>query len=144
MKTTWKRAKDIERDWYLIDVEDQVLGRVATQIASLLIGKGKVDRVPNMDCGDYVVVVNADKVRVTAGKEEKKMYRTHSGYPGGFKERTFTQMMERRPERVIWNAVRNMLPNTKLRSSMIARLMIYTGTGHPHEAQKPKKVELTS
>lgn len=144
MKTTWKRAKDIERQWYLVDAGDQVLGRVATRIASLLIGKGKVDRVPNMDCGDYVVVVNADKVAVTAGKEDKKMYRSHSGYPGGFKERTFRQMMDRRPERVLWYAVRNMLPNTKLRSSMIARLMIYSGTEHPHEAQKPKKVELTS
>jgi large subunit ribosomal protein L13 len=144
VKTTWKRAKDIERKWYLIDASDQILGRVATRVASLLIGKGKVDRVPNMDCGDHVVVVNADKIRVTGGKDDKKMYRTHSGYPGGFKERTLRQMMEKSPEKVMWYAVRNMLPNTKLRSSMIARLMVYSGSEHPHEAQKPQKVELRS
>lgn len=144
MKTTWKKAKDIDRKWYLVDASDQVLGRAATRIASLLIGKGKVDRVPNMDCGDYVVVVNADKIQVTGGKDDKKKYRTHSGYPGGFKERTLRQMMEKSPEKVLWYAVRNMLPNTKLRSSMIARLMVYSGPEHPHEAQQPQKVELRS
>ena len=144
MKTTWKKESEIERVWYIVDAEDQILGRVATKIASLLIGKGKVDAVPNMDCGDYVVVVNADKIRVTGKKIEDKKYYRHSGYPGGLKKKTLGEMMESNPDKAIWHAVRNMLPQNKHKSGMVARLMVYAGSEHPHEAQKPIKVQLTS
>lgn len=144
VKTTWKRQNDIKRDWFLVDAEDQILGRVATQVATLLIGKGKVDQVPNMDCGDYVVVINAEKILVTGKKMSDKKYVRHSGYPGGLKEKTLEELLASDPEKAIWHAVRNMLPQTKHRSSMMSRLMVYAGSEHPHEAQKPEPVKLIS
>jgi large subunit ribosomal protein L13 len=144
MKTTWKRKSDIERKWYTVDLEGQTLGRAASQIASLLIGKGKVDRVPNMDCGDHVIVLNSDLIEVTGKKMSDKIYYTHSNYPGGLKSETLAQLMERDSTKVIWNAVYNMLPQSKLKDTMIRRLYVYKGSEHKHEAQKPEKFELTS
>ncbi len=141
-KTTWITQKDITRKWYVVDVKGKVLGRVSTQIASLLIGKNKVEQVPNLDCGDYVVVLNSDKIKLTRGKEKKKTYFRHSGYPGGAKEITFDKQMLKNSKFVIEKAVTNMLPNNKLRSSMLTRLFVYEGTEHPHEAQKPEVFNL--
>ncbi len=141
-KTTWTKEKDIERKWYLVDVKGKILGRSATQIASLLIGKKKVEQVPNLDCGDYVVVLNSDYIKLTKGKEKKKTYYRHSGYAGGFKEITFDKQMKKNSTFVMEKAVKNMLPNNKLRSSMMARLFVYKGDEHPHEAQKPEVFNL--
>ncbi len=141
-KTTWIKEKDVTRKWYIVDVKGKVLGRVATQIASLLIGKGKVDQVPNLDCGDYVIVLNSDKVKLTRGKEKKKTYFRHSGYPGGAKEITFDKQMLKNSKFVIEKAVTNMLPNNKLRATMLVRLFVYEGMEHPHEAQKPEVFNL--
>lgn len=142
-KTDWLKEGEIERKWHIVDVADQVLGRAATEIASLLIGKHKVEWVPNMDCGDYVVVINSAKVKLTRGKENKKMYYRHSGYPGGIKEIDFASQMKKNPNFVIEKAVRLMLPKTKLSPSMMNRLFVYEGEDHKHEAQKPKKYNLS-
>jgi large subunit ribosomal protein L13 len=142
MKTTWISENDIKRDWYIVDVSDSILGRAATKIASLLIGKNKVNQVPNMDNGDHVVVVNAAKITVTGRKMDDKMYQRHSGFPGGFKEETLSDLLKRDSTKVILTAVKNMLPNNKLRSGMIARLHVYEGEEHPHSAQKPVKINL--
>lgn len=144
MKTSWIRESDIKRKWYLVDVENKILGRAATQIAQLLIGKLKVDRVFNMDCGDYVVVINASKVRVTGQKGSGKLYYRHSGYPGGLKVESFDEVMVRKPQKAISLAVKNMLPNNKLRQKMMTRLFVYEGSEHSHNAQKPEKVEIKS
>lgn len=141
-KTTWTKEKDIERKWYVVDVKNKVLGRAATQIAGLLIGKKKVEQVPNLDCGDYVIVLNSDHVDLTRGKEKKKTYFRHSGYPGGAKEITFDKQMLKNSTFVIEKAVKNMLPNNKLRSSMMNRLFVYKGSEHQHEAQKPEVFNL--
>jgi large subunit ribosomal protein L13 len=142
MKTSWKTKTDIKRDWYEVDVAGKTLGRSATQIAELLIGKSKVDRVPNMDCGDYVIVVNASKIEVTGNKGRKKIYYHHTGYPGGLRSKTFEDMKKRRPTRLIELAVKNMLPKNKLRQTMMTRLFVYADSEHSHKAQKPKKFEL--
>lgn len=142
-KTDWLKEGDIKRKWHIVDVGDQILGRTATVIASLLIGKHKVEWVPNMDCGDYVVVINSSKVGLTRGKEEKKMYYRHSGYPGGLKEINFADQMKKNPNYVIEKAVRLMLPKTKLSSGMMNRLFVYEGTEHKHMAQKPTKYNLS-
>jgi large subunit ribosomal protein L13 len=144
VKTSWISENDIKRKWHLVDAKGKGLGRTATVVASLLIGKGKVNRVPNMDCGDYVVVINAADFDFSKKKLKTKIYSSHSGYAGGFKQRTLEQEMARNPENVFRTAVRNMLPNTKLRSSMMARLMVFSGEKHSHEAQKPEPIEITS
>ena len=136
-KTDWTKEKDIERKWYIVDVKDRVLGRAATKIASLLIGKEKPEIVPNVDCGDYVVVINSDLVQLTRGKEKKKMYYSHSQYPGGFKEIRFDKQMEKDSKKVIYDAVKNMLPQNKLKDQRLNRLMIYKNSEHKHTAQKP-------
>ena len=141
-KTTWTKENDIKRKWYVVDVKGKILGRAATQIASLLIGKKKVEQVPNLDCGDYVIVLNSDHVKLTRGKEKKKTYFRHSGYPGGAKEITFDKQILKNSTFVIEKAVQNMLPNTKLRSSMMNRLFVYKGTEHSHGAQKPEVFNL--
>jgi large subunit ribosomal protein L13 len=141
-KTTWTKEKDIERKWHIVDVKGKILGRAATEIASLLIGKKKVNQVPNLDCGDYVIVLNSDHIKLTRGKGAKKTYFRHSGYPGGEKEITFDKQMLKNSTFVIEKAVTNMLPNSKLRSSMMTRLFVYKGTEHPHEAQKPEVFNL--
>ncbi len=142
VKTTWTKEDEIERKWYLVDVKGQILGRVATQISSLLIGKKKVNQVPNLDCGDYVVVINSDQVKLTRGKGAKKTYFRHSGYPGGAKEITFDKQMQKNSEFVIERAVRKMLPDTKLRRTMMNRLFVYRGSEHSHEAQNPEVFNL--
>jgi large subunit ribosomal protein L13 len=132
-KTFMKRKEDVNRDWHLIDVNDQILGRIATQIAGKLIGKHKVDYTPHVDGGDYVVVINAENVKLTRGKEQKKIYYRHSGFPGGLKEMTFEEMIKAKPERVIELAVKNMLPKNKLRDRRLARLKIYAGSEHNYQ-----------
>ena len=141
-KTKWTTKENIERKWYVIDVKDQILGRASTKIASLLIGKEKPEIVPNVDCGDFVIVLNSDSIKLTRGKEKKKMYRRHSGYPGGLKEIRFDEQLKKDSTRIIQLAVKNMLPNNKLRDSRMNRLFVYKGEEHPHTAQKPEEYKL--
>ena len=131
-----------QRDWYVVDAEGQTLGRLATQIADALRGKRKPEYTPHCDTGDFVVVVNADKIRVTGNKVNDKLYYRHSGYPGGLRSRTLGEMLERRPEEVIRLAVRGMLPKNRLARKQLTKLKIYAGPEHPHEAQAPKELEL--
>lgn len=141
-KTVWTKKEDINRNWYIVDVKDQILGRSATKIASLLIGKGKTEYVPNVDCGDYVIVVNSDNVKLTRGKELKKMYYRHTGFPGGLIETRFDEQLAKDSTKIIMDAVKNMLPKNKLRDARMARLFVYTGSEHKHEAQKPVEYKL--
>jgi len=141
MKTTWAK-KDENRNWYTVDVEGKTLGRVASQIAKILIGKHKPDYTPFLDTGDFVVVINADKIRVTGKKLSDKKYYRHSGYLGGLKEKNLEQMLADKPEEVIKLAVKRMLPKTRLGRQMLKKLKVYAGESHPHEAQKPVLVEL--
>lgn len=133
MKTYSTTPKDIKRHWHLVDVGGKILGREASQIAQLLIGKDKVYFAPHLDCGDYVVVVNADKVRLSGKKEQQKKYRRHSGYPGGFKEIPFADQMKRDSRKVIELAVSKMLPKNKLRLRRLRRLKVFTDEKHPYE-----------
>lgn len=135
MKTEATRSRDIKRDWRLIDAEGKILGRLAAKITPLLIGKSKSYYVPYLDCGDWVVVINASKVKVTGKKDKQKLYRHHTGYPGGFREYTFAQMMEKDPKRVIFLAVKGMLPKNKLRSSRLKRLRIFVDEKHSYEGK---------
>ncbi|MFC2009911.1 50S ribosomal protein L13 [Chloroflexota bacterium] len=135
MKTYIAKHKDIERQWHLIDAADQTLGRLSTKIARLLMGKHKPMFAPNADVGDYVVIINAAKFRVTGKKMEDKEYYRHSGYPGGFKITTMEKMMFKHPERVIEHAVKGMMPSTKLGAQMFKKLKVYVGEEHPHAAQ---------
>ncbi len=144
MKTSWIKESEIDRKWYVLDASGLILGRLATKVASLLIGKGKINFVPNMDNGDYVIVVNSEKFSVTGKKMSDKKYYRHSGYPGGFKERSLEEMLKSgKSEEVIRKAVVNMLPKTKLRAGRMARLFVYDSANHPHEAQKPIEVKLS-
>jgi large subunit ribosomal protein L13 len=141
MKTTWAKAGSIEQKWYLIDAKDYVLGRMASKIAVMLMGKHKPIYTPFLDTGDFVVVVNAEKVLFTGTKAHDKKYYRHSGYLGGIKERTLGEYIEKAPEDVIRLAVRRMLPKTKLGRQMLGKLKVYAGGEHPHAAQKPVKLE---
>ena len=147
-KTFTPTPADIEREWFVVDATDQTLGRLASDIAQILRGKHKPTYAPHVDGGDFVVVVNAEKVAVTGNKALQKRYFRHSGYPGGLREMSFEQMRERYPDRVIQGAVRGMLPKNKLGRKMLSKLKVYAGPEHPHAAQKPqpltigKKVEL--
>jgi large subunit ribosomal protein L13 len=138
MKTLVPRSKDITRDWYLVDAENQVLGRVATQIANVLRGKNKPTYAPSVDTGDFVIVVNAEKIALTGNKLSDKTYYSHSGYPGGIKSISAGKLLEKKAEDVIRKAVKGMLPKNKLASQMLKKLKVYTGSSHPHEAQQPK------
>ena len=142
MKTYSQKASEIQRDWYVVDAADQTLGRLATQIAVLLRGKHKPTFSPNLDGGDFVVVVNAEKVRVTGRKAEQKMYYSHSGYPGGFKAIPYRRMMGRHPDRILRFAVKGMLPKTRLGRRQLLKLKIYAGPTHPHAAQQPKPYQV--
>jgi len=135
MKTYSTKASDIERQWHVIDASDKVLGRLATQVASLLMGKHKPIFSRNLDTGDFVVIINADKVRVTGNKAEQKLYYRHSGYPGGLKSISLEKMMQTYPTRVIEHAVKGMLPHNRLGSKMMKKLKVYAGEAHPHLAQ---------
>ena len=141
-KTQWTKPSEITRDWYLVDVKDGIVGRVSTQIASLLIGKSKPEIVPNVDCGDYVIVINSDKVGLTSDKDQRKFYRRHTGYPGALKEIRFDEQMKKDSTQVIINAVKNMLPKNKMRDMRMARLFVYKDENHKQEGQKPKEYKL--
>ncbi len=136
MKTYSVKASEIKREWHVIDAADQVLGKLATQAARLLMGKHKPIFTRNLDTGDYVVVINADKVRVTGNKAQLKVYYRHSGYPGGLKSITYDKLMETDPTRVIEHAVKGMLPHTRLGASMMKKLRVYVGDTHPHPVKK--------
>lgn|SRR5574341_131134 len=142
MKTYTARASDVQHKWYVVDASGQTLGRLATRIATVLRGKHKPMFTPHVDCGDYVIVVNAEKVRVTGNKLDEKKYYRHSGYPGSLKERTLREMLDKFPDRVITLAVKNMLPKNKLSRTVIRKLKVYAGPEHPHGAQNPDKLEL--
>ncbi|MBI2357148.1 50S ribosomal protein L13 [Candidatus Dojkabacteria bacterium] len=141
-KTKWTKKDEIVRVWHLVDAKDQILGKVATKVASLLIGKGKVNQVPNIDCGDYVVVINSADIKLTRNKEVKKMYYSHTGFPGGFKELRFDKLLEKDPTAPVRMAVEKMLPKNKLRALMEKRLYVYPDANHKHEAQGPKPINL--
>jgi large subunit ribosomal protein L13 len=138
MSTYFPSADEVQNDWYVIDVADLVLGRAATRIAMVLMGKHKPDYTPFLKTGDHVVVVNAEKVVLTGNKEKDKLYRRHTGYPGGLKETTAEQMRETHPERMVEYAVQRMLPKNKVGRQLGSRLKVYAGPTHPHEAQEPK------
>jgi large subunit ribosomal protein L13 len=135
MKTYSVKASDIKREWHVIDASDKILGRLATQVASLLMGKHKPTFSTHLDTGDFVVILNADKVRVTGKKAKQKIYYRHSGYPGGLKSNSLEKMMQTNPTRVIEYAVKGMLPHNRLGASMIKKLKVYVGDSHPHLAQ---------
>jgi large subunit ribosomal protein L13 len=141
MKTFVATPDTRERDWLLIDARGKTLGRLATQIADILRGKRKPEYTPHIDTGDFVVVVNARDISVTGNKRETKLYRRHSGYPGGLRSRTLEEMLDRRPEEVIRKAVKGMLPRNRLARQQLRKLKVYAGPDHPHEAQKPKAVD---
>ena len=142
MKTFVAKEHEIEKNWHLIDASDKVLGRLATEIATILRGKNKPIFTPHMDAGDYVVVVNAERVLLTGNKLEKKTYYRHSGYVGGLKKTTAKEMLEKKPENLIKLAVKGMLPKTSLGRRQLTKLKIYTGPDHPHQAQQPVKLEI--
>lgn len=142
MKTYTPTLSDIKRDWYVVDVEGQILGRIASQIANRLRGKHKPEFAPHMDNGDFIVVVNASKIKVTGTKLSDKKYYNHSCYPGGLRTRTLGEMMARKPEEVIIKAVRGMLPKNRLSSALLKKLKVYAGSEHPHGAQNPQPLEL--
>ena len=135
------KANEVERKWYVIDAEGKVLGRLASEIASVLRGKRKPIFTPHVDCGDFVIVINADKVVLTGDKLNQKIHAYHTGYPGGRKEVSYAEMMEKRPEKVIELAVKGMLPKNRLGRKMIKKLKVYTGNEHPHAAQAPEVYE---
>jgi large subunit ribosomal protein L13 len=142
MKTFVATPATREREWLVVDATDKTLGRLATQIADALRGKRKPEFTPHCDVGDFVVVVNAEKVAVTGTKRDRKRYYRHSGYPGGLRSRTFAEMIERRPEEVLRLAVKGMLPRTRLGRQQLRKLKIYAGPEHPHQAQQPKPMEV--
>ena len=136
------KPHEIERKWYVDDAEGKNLGRMASQIAAILRGKNKPIYTPHVDCGDYVIVINAEKVEVTGKKREEKIYKSHSGYPGGLKERTFEQMMEKHPTEVVRHAVKGMMPGGRLGRQMYKKLKVYAGPEHNHAAQKPEPLDI--
>jgi large subunit ribosomal protein L13 len=142
MKTYSAKKEDLKQEWYLVDAQDRILGRLATQIANILRGKNKPVFTPYADAGDFVIVTNAEKIRLTGKKLENKCYYRHTGYPGGLKTRTAQEILTKKPEQLIELAVKGMLPKNRLGRKLIKKLKIYAGTAHPHEAQQPKNLEL--
>jgi large subunit ribosomal protein L13 len=141
MKTYTAKPGEIERHWYVVDAEAKTLGRLATQIADVLRGKDKPAYTPHVDTGDFVIVVNAEKVHVTGQKLDQKVYYRHSGYPGGLRTRTLREQLARRPEEVLRKAVKGMLPKNKLAAAQLRKLKIYAGPDHPHAAQNPEPLQ---
>ena len=141
-KTSVPAIDSIDRQWYLVDAENQTLGRLATEVASVLRGKNKASYTPHLDTGDFVVVINADKVRVSGSKPQQKLYRRHSGRPGGMKVETFAHLQERLPERIVEKAIKGMLPHNVLGRQMFRKLKVYKGAEHPHAAQQPQPLQL--
>lgn len=144
MSTYFPKKGDIESRWYVVDAEGMVLGRLATAVATILSGKSKPTYTPFLDTGDHVIVLNAEKVVLTGNKESEKLYRRHSGYPGGLKERAARFVRAEKPETMIESAIWGMLPKNKLGRKMLKKLKVYRGGNHPHEAQQPEKIELAS
>ena len=142
MKTVSTNPETVKRDWYVVDAADQVLGRMATEIARRLRGKHKVEYTPHVDTGDYIVVINADKVRVTGNKAAAKQYYHHTGFPGGIKSINFNKLQAKAPEQIVEKAVRGMLPKGPLGRAMFRKLRVYKGADHGHAAQQPKTLEL--
>lgn len=142
MKSYISKPADVNRKWYLIDAEGKTLGRLSTEIANILRGKRKVTFTPHVDGGDFVVIINAEKIVVTGKKAEQKVYRHHTGYIGNMKEISYKRMLEEKPEEIIISAVRGMLPKNKLRAPMMKRLRVYAGAEHPHAAQKLEALEI--
>ena len=143
MKTWTAKPGEVTRDWYVMDADGMTLGRLATRIADTLRGKNKPQYTPHVDTGDFVIVVNAEKIAVTGKKLDEKIVYRHSGYPGGLKERTLREQLERRPTEVIRKAVKGMLPKNKLAAAQLRKLKVYAGPEHPHAAQAPKELELS-
>lgn len=142
MKTISAKPESVKRDWYIIDASEHTLGRMAAEIAHRLRGKHKPEFTPHVDTGDYIVVINAEKVRVTGKKATDKMYHRHSGYPGGLKSISFEKLIEKAPERVIQSAVKGMLPKGPLGRAMFKKMKVYAGNEHPHAAQQPQELKL--
>ncbi len=142
MKSYMARPLEVERRWYVVDAEGQTLGRLAAEIARVLRGKSKPQYTPHVDTGDFVVVVNAERIVVTGRKAEQKVYRRHSGYPGGLKTTSYEQLLERQPTEILRKAVKGMMPKTRLAHQQLRKLKIYAGPEHPHAAQSPQKLEV--
>ena len=142
MKTFSAKKESVQHSWYLVDATDKTLGRLSTQIANRLRGKHKPEYTPHVDTGDYIVVVNAEKVRVTGNKGTDKIYHRYTGYPGGIKSLSFNELIEKTPERAIQKAVKGMMPRNKLSTVMLSKLKVYAGSEHPHTAQQPTPLEL--
>ncbi|MCT4597424.1 MAG: 50S ribosomal protein L13 [Vallitalea sp.] len=142
MKTFMPKADAIDRKWYVVDAEGQTLGRLSSEVAKVLIGKNKPIYTPHVDTGDHVVIINADKVVLTGKKLDQKLYRYHTGHPGGLKEIKYKDMMKNKPEEVVMHAVKGMLPKNKLGRKMLKKLRVYRGSEHKHEAQKPEVLEI--
>ena len=142
MKTYSARKEDVERAWYLVDAEGRVLGRLASQVAQILRGKTKPIYTPHVDTGDFVVVINAEKVRLTGNKMEQKTYYRHSGYPGGLRSTTAKKLLTTKPERILKSDVKGMLPKNPLGRKMFKKLKVYRGPDHPHQAQQPQPLEI--
>lgn len=144
MKTFSAKAENVRRDWYLIDASNKTLGRLASEVARRLKGKHKPEYTPHVDTGDYIIITNAEKIRVTGKKKQEKIYHRHSGYPGGMKELTLAKLLSSHPERVIEFAVKGMLPKNPLGRAMYRKLKVYAGNTHDHQAQQPQTLELTN
>ena len=142
MKTFSAKAEQVQRDWYVVDAAEKTLGRLASEIAHRLRGKHKAEYTPHVDTGDYIVVINAEKIQVTGAKTTDKMYHHHTGYPGGLKSISFEKLIDKVPERVIQNAVKGMLPRNPLGRAMFKKLKVYAGDEHPHTAQQPQTLNI--
>ena len=142
MKSYIAKADDIQRKWYVVDATDKVLGRLASEVAAILRGKNKPIFSTNVDTGDYVIIINADKVRVTGNKAEQKQYRHHTGYPGGLRSISYAELMEKKPERAVELAVKGMLPHNRLGRAMYKKLKVYAGPDHNQEAQQPEVLDI--
>ena len=136
------KPDEVARNWWVVDAEGQILGRLAAQVANILRGKNKPQFTPHVDCGDFVIIINAEKIAVSGQKEEQKLYRHHSGYPGGFKEETLRSLRARRPTVIIEKAVKGMLPHTRLGARQFTKLKVYAGAEHPHAAQNPQPMKI--
>ena len=142
MKTFSAKAQEVRRDWFVVDAQEKTLGRLASEIAHRLRGKHKAEYTPHVDTGDYIVVINAEKVKVTGAKATDKMYHRHTGYPGGLKSMSFEKLIEKAPERVLQRAVKGMLPRNPLGRAMFKKLKVYAGPEHPHAAQQPQPLNI--
>jgi large subunit ribosomal protein L13 len=142
MKTFSAKAEEVQRDWFLVDAEEKTLGRLASEIAHRLRGKHKAEYTPHVDTGDYIVVINAEKIRVTGAKTTDKIYHRHTGYPGGLKSMSFEKLIDKAPERVLQGAVKGMLPRNPLGRAMFKKLKVYAGGDHPHAAQQPQPLNI--